>query len=91
MNLEKRAQTMIDKESLNTVCDSLQDLIKKYSKNVTQGDLERATAATQAYKALRKVILFMEIKGDISNIIPHKENGTTGWLVTDSSNKIKYY
>ena len=82
---------MINIDCLNEVCEGLLKLKKQYALNRNTGDLERAKGTDEAYKALRKVILFMEIQGDIKNISPEKVKNICGWAVTDQNNNIKHY
>ena len=87
----KQEAEMINIECLNEVSQGLTLLMEKFQKNSTEGDLRRLSATIQAHRALRRVILTMEIKGDILNISPLRRGNKYGWVVTDSFRKIKFY
>jgi hypothetical protein len=82
----------MDEEQLALVEQGLNLLIKKFKKNLNEGDLERLEACLDAKKAIRKVILAVAIKGDIKDIIPVlEEKKGAGWEVTDFNDKIIRY
>lgn len=82
---------MLNKEIIENVAKGLEVLMKKYKLNASPGDKERYEATKQAHAAIRKVILTMEIKGDILNITPIKKGDKCGWTVIDSENNSKNY
>jgi|GEM_PF-740513 len=83
----------MDEENLILVEQGLVDLIKKYKKNLREGDLERAKAAQDAKAAIRKIILSVAIKGDILDIVPIiEEQKGAGFQIVDCNKKtIIYY
>jgi hypothetical protein len=82
----------MDEEQLALVEEGLNLLIKKYSRNTNQGDLEKMKAVQDAKFAIRKVRLSVAIKGDIKVIVPVLEGGKgAGWEVTDFEDKIVRY
>jgi hypothetical protein len=82
---------MLTKEVIEDVAKGLEVLMKKYRLNASPGDKERYEATKQAHAAIRKVILTMEIKGDILDITPIKKGDRCGWAVIDLENNTKNY
>jgi len=82
---------MVTKDIVEDIAKGLEKLMKRYKLNSVPGDKERYEATKQAHTALRKVILTMEIKGDIQQLAPFKKGDKCGWSVTDLDNKSKNY
>ncbi|OIQ19200.1 MAG: hypothetical protein BM556_07900 [Bacteriovorax sp. MedPE-SWde] len=82
---------MMTKETIEDIAKGLEALMKKYRRNAIPGDKERYDATKQAHTAIRKVIMTMEIKGDIRDIAPIKKGEKCGWTVTDMENNLKNY
>ena len=82
---------MVSIECLTEVSDGLIRLMQKFEKNNRQGDLVRLRATARAHKALRKIILFMEIHGDLFDISPLKQGTQYGWVVTKKNRDIQLY
>jgi hypothetical protein len=82
----------MDEEQLALVEEGLNLLIKRFKRNLSEGDLERMKIAQDAKIAIRKVILSLAIRGDIKDIVPVIEKGKgAGWEVTDFNDKIVRY
>ncbi|EQC49848.1 hypothetical protein [Bacteriovorax sp. DB6_IX] len=82
---------MVTKQVVEDVAKGLEVLMKKYKLNAVPGDKERYEATKKAHTALRKVILTMEIKGDIQTLSPIKNGKKFGWMVIDLENNSKNY
>ncbi len=82
----------MDEEQLALVEEGLNQLIKKWKRNLNPGDLERLKAAQDAKLAIRKVALAVAVKGDIKDIIPVIDGGKgAGWEVTDFEDRVIRY
>lgn len=82
----------MDEEQLALVEEGLNQLIKKWKRNLNPGDLERLKAAQDAKLAIRKVALAVAVKGDIKDIIPVIDGGKgAGWEVTDFEDHVMRY
>ncbi len=82
---------MITQTTLETTLKGLEELITKYKMNHNPDDRRRLEATKAAHSALRKVILMMEINGEIECITPIKDGKKHGWIIIDRNNKEKRY
>lgn len=79
----------MDEEQLALVEEGLNQLIKKWKRNINTGDLDRMKAAQDAKVAIRKVMLAVAVKGDVKDIVPVLEGGKgAGWEVTDFEDRV---
>ena len=82
----------MDEKQLSLVEEGLNLLIKRFKRNLSEGDLERMKIAQDAKVAIRKVILSLAVKGDIKDIVPLIDQGKgAGWEVTDFDDKVVRY
>ncbi len=82
---------MVTQSTLETTLEGLESLINKYKLNNHPDDKRKLKVTKASHSALRKVILMMEINGDISCITPISDGKKHGWMVIDSNNKEKAY
>lgn len=77
---------------LNSVEDGLNRLIARYKKNSDTKDAVRLSAALDAKKALRKIILIVAVTGNLQSIKPifSKKQGA-GWEIIDHAGRLKKF
>ncbi len=79
----------MNEEQLALVEQGLDLLIKKFKKNLNDGDDKKLQAAVEAKAAIRKVILNSAIKGSPKEIIPVKcKQKGYGWEVVEKTDRI---
>ena len=82
---------MVTQKQLEQLADHLKKLIAKYKKNQNEGDIRRLEETTQAYNAIREVILNCAIKGDLIDMVPVKTDQGMGWEVIENGEVLVRY